>query len=75
MEGNHKEHRRIVAIRAVFYSIKYGLLPYCMYESVKHYECSYWQHLKMNMQYAARWISGDVDESDYEFERETNKNF
>ena len=61
--------------RAIFYSMKYAILPYWMYESVKHYECSYWNHFIENMRYAARWINGDVDESDYEFERKTNKNF
>jgi len=38
--------------RGIFDCIKYGLLPFWCYEKHKHYECSYWQHLLINIKYA-----------------------
>jgi hypothetical protein len=57
---------------AILCCLFYSLLPYWMYESQKHYRCSYWQHLRINLEYAWRWIKWDVDEVDYQFEKQYN---
>lgn len=31
--------------------IWFAILPFWFYESKKHYDCTYWQHLKMNLNY------------------------
>lgn len=59
--------------KAIYNAIKHGLLPYWMYETEKHYDCSYWQHLFINVRYAFRWITFRELELDIEFEKEINK--
>lgn len=59
-------------LRAIYGALKYGILPWWMYERVKHYECSYWQHLRINLRYALRWALFKEDKSDVEFEIKTN---
>lgn len=61
---------RLEAIYKAFY---YGLLPYWCYEKERHYSCSYFQHLIINVKYAWRWITFNEDQSDIEFEINTNK--
>lgn len=61
-------------VKAISYSLLYGLLPYWCYEKTKHYSCSYWYHLYINMKYALRWITFTEDNSDITFEQEVNKN-
>lgn len=60
-------------IRAIFYALKFGILPYWLYEENKHYRCSYLQHLIINLKYALRWLSFQEDDSDWKFEIETNE--
>jgi hypothetical protein len=60
--------------KAVLFCIKYGLLPWWFYEKKKHYDCSYWEHLRLNITYALRWLRGKETEDDIEFEKTTNKN-
>jgi hypothetical protein len=62
----------MIRLRAIYYSLKHGLLPWWLYESTPHYDCSYWYHLWINMKYAARWLTFQEDEADWAFERETN---
>jgi hypothetical protein len=57
---------------AIYSCLKYGLLPWWMYEDVKHYECSYISHLWLNIQYMCRWLTFQEYESDIEFEKEYN---
>jgi len=63
-----------VRMRAIAHAIYFGVMPYWVYEQVKHYDCSYLQHLAINVRYAWRWITYQEDESDREFELKTNKN-
>jgi hypothetical protein len=63
-----------VRIKAIYYAIKFGLLPYWLYEAERHYECSYFQHLCVNLNYAWRWITFHENISDLDFEKETNGN-
>ncbi len=60
-------------IKAIYYAIKYGLLPWRMYEKEKHYSTGYWQHLVVNIKYAWRWLSFREDESDIQFEKDINR--
>jgi len=59
--------------RAIFFCLLYGLLPWWAYERERHYQCSWWEHLKINAAYAWRWLTFQEDESDREFERSTNQ--
>ena len=61
-------------IRAILKALFYGIMPYWTYESVRHYECSYFTHLVINIRYAWRWITYSEDESDRDFELKTNNN-
>jgi hypothetical protein len=58
--------------RAIYNALHHGILPYWCYEKQRHYECSYWQHLWINIQYAFRWATFREFESDIEFEKQTN---
>lgn len=60
-------------LKAIYKSIYHGLMPYWVYEGQKHYECSYLQHLWINIKYAFRWATFREDESDIEFEKEINQ--
>ena len=59
--------------RAVLKALYHGLLPYWCYEKVRHYECSYLQHLVVNLKYAFRWIIGKQQFGDIRFELTINK--
>lgn len=61
-------------LKAIYYSIKHGLLPYWMYEKKKHYNCSYLSHLWINIKYAWRWITFREYQSDIDFEKHINSN-
>jgi hypothetical protein len=63
-----------IRLLAIFNCIYFGILPSWVYEKVKHYDCSYIQHLVINLRYAWRWITFTEDQSDWEFELNTNKN-
>lgn len=60
--------------RAIYNALKFGLLPYWCYEKEKHYDCSYWLHLRINLQYAFRWLTFREDPTDIDFELSTNNN-
>lgn len=62
-----------VRIRAICKAIYHGVLPYRCYEKVKHYDCSYLQHLLINLKYAWRWVTFKEDESDIAFEKQINQ--
>ena len=61
--------------RAIYKCFYHGILPYWMYEKEKHYSCSYWVHLWINICYAFRWITFTETESDKQFEKVTNDNW
>jgi hypothetical protein len=62
----------MIRLKAILFALFYGFAPFWMYEKEKHYKCSYWLHLWINLKYAFRWISFKEDASDWEFERQTN---
>lgn len=62
-------------IKAIWNCLKYGLLPWWVYEKEKHYDSSYWQHLWINLTYAWRWLLWKETCSDIQFEKEINNNF
>ena len=64
-----------VRIKAIMYSLYHGFMHYWVYESSKHYNCSYFQHLWINITYAFRWMTFREDKSDIEFERSKNNNY
>lgn len=64
----------MVRIRAILNCFFFGIMPWWVYEKNRHYQCSYLQHLCINIQYAWRWITYREDESDRDFEAEVNKN-
>lgn len=65
----------MVRVTAIAYSLLYGLFPYWVYERKCHYDCTYLQHLVINLKYSWRWLSFQEYESDVEFEKITNNNF
>jgi hypothetical protein len=64
----------MIRIRAILKALYFGLMPYWVYEKVRHYECSYFRHLVINIRYAFRWVTYSEDESDRQFELKTNNN-
>lgn len=66
----------MIRIRAIYYSLKFGFLPWWLYESACHYRgMSYLEHLQLNINYALVWASRKETKQDYEFERDVNLNF
>ena len=59
-------------LRAIYMALYHGILPYWCYEKEKHYKCSYWRHLLINLRYAFRWAAFIEFESDTEFEKQIN---
>lgn len=39
-------------IKEVGQCLFYGIMPYWVYERRCHYDCTYWQHLLINLRYA-----------------------
>jgi hypothetical protein len=65
----------MIRIKAIYYCLKYGLLPYWLYEKECHYKgTSYLQHLLINIKYACVWITFNETEEDIEFEKAFNNN-
>lgn len=58
--------------RAIYCALKYGLLPSWTYERERHYDGSYWAHLRLNVAYAWRWLMWRQTVADCRFERKTN---
>lgn len=59
-------------IRAIYYCLKFGVLPWWCYERRRHYTCSYLDHLALNLRYAWRWITFQETAEDITFERQVN---
>lgn len=59
-------------LKAIYKALYHGILPYWIYEKQKHYQCSYWQHLLINIRYAFVWLTFQEDQSDVDFERTIN---
>ncbi len=57
---------------AIIACLYYGLLPWWCYERRRHYSCSYWRHLWINLALAWRWATCRQTYSDMRFELETN---
>ncbi|MBS1885652.1 MAG: hypothetical protein JSU06_00520 [Actinobacteria bacterium] len=62
--------------RAIWFALKYGLLPWWMYESECHYQAEgvggYLPHLRVNLAQARRWAMFAETAADVAFEREAN---
>jgi hypothetical protein len=59
--------------RAIWCALKFGLLPWWLYEEEKHYAgMGYWAHLWLNLRYGARWLLHREDGGDRAFEMEVN---
>lgn len=62
--------------RAVWLALKYGVLPWWMYEAECHYPAEgasgYLAHLRLNLGLARRWATFTESAADAEFEREVN---
>lgn len=59
-------------LKIIYNCLYHGLLPYYFYEKECHYECSYLEHLIINLKYAYRWLSFNETGDDIEFEKENN---
>jgi hypothetical protein len=64
----------MVRLKAILNCLRFGVLPWWAYEKKRHYDCSYFEHLLINIRYAWRWVTYQDDESDRDFESEVNKN-
>lgn len=65
--------QRFVRWKAIGCALWYGILPSRLYERENHYApMSYWSHLRMNLVYAAKWLTGREDDGDCAFELEVN---
>jgi hypothetical protein len=59
-------------LRAIACALFFGIAPSRVYERERHYDCSYWTHLWMNLALALRWATWREDDYDRNFEREIN---
>ncbi len=63
--------------RAIWFALKYGVLPWWAYESECHYEAEgvggYPAHLRVNLRLAWRWATFAESADDVAFEREVNR--
>jgi hypothetical protein len=63
--------------RAIWFALKYGVLPWWWYESDCHYEAEgedgYLPHLRANLRLAWRWGTFTETLADVAFEREINE--
>lgn len=59
-------------VKIVLQAIKHGVLPWWMYEKQKHYDCTYLQHLWINIRYAWRWATFNELQTDIDFENNGN---
>lgn len=59
-------------LRAIFCCTYFSIVPWWVYEKEKHYERTYWKHLKLNWKQAMIWLTGKETEDDIEFEKEIN---
>jgi hypothetical protein len=62
--------------RAIWFALKYGVLPWWLYESECHYEAEgasgYIPHLRVNLCLAWRWATFSESADDVAFERGVN---
>jgi len=63
--------------RAIWFALKYGVLPWWMYESECHYEAEgtsgYLSHLRVNLGLVWRWATLTETAADIAFEFEVNR--
>jgi hypothetical protein len=59
-------------IRAIACALFYGVAPSRVYEAERHYDCSYLEHLGINLALAWRWLTFRETWEDVDFEREVN---
>jgi hypothetical protein len=67
---------RALRMRAIWFALKYGVLPRWLYESECHYEAEgasgFFAHLRLNLCLAWRWATFSESADDVAFEREVN---
>lgn len=62
-------------LKAIYFCLKFGVLPFWMYEKECHYKgMTYFNHLVLNIKYALVWITFRETSEDIQFEAETNNN-
>jgi hypothetical protein len=64
-----------VRARAIYCCLFFGLLPWWAYERHRHYDCSWWYHLRINACLAWRWLSFQEDDEDRAFETKFNPTY
>ena len=62
-------------LRAIFCCLYFGITPWWFYQKEKHYDGTYLNHLKLNLQYAKLWITNSYTEDDIKFENRFNPNW
>jgi hypothetical protein len=76
LPGPARPGRRLRA-RAIWFALKYGVLPWWIYESECHYEAAgasgYVPHLRVNLRLAWRWATFAESADDVAFEDEVNE--
>jgi hypothetical protein len=62
----------MLRLRAIGFALFYGLAPSRLYEDERHYDCSYLQHLGINLALAGRWLTFRETWEDVAFEWAVN---
>lgn len=63
-------------LRAIFCCLYFGVMPWQLYETAKHYEgWSYLRHLRLNINQALIWLTFRETDNDCKFEQEVNTNW
>lgn len=64
----------VMRFRAIVCALWYGVLPWWLYERECHYsDMGYCAHLRLNLDYALKWMQGKQTYSDVRFERTVNR--
>lgn len=73
LESSGEQAPRHFRLRAIACALRFGLLPWRLYERECHYEgMSYLAHLGMNLAVAWRWLTGRETNADRNFELDVN---
>jgi hypothetical protein len=63
----------VIRLRAIWYALWFGLLPWWCYERTPHYAFGYREHLRRNLRLAWLWATWHETQGDYEFELTVNR--
>ena len=62
-------------IRAIFCCLYFSILPWWIYEKNKHYDSTYFRHIKLNFEQIKVLLLKQETNEDLDFEKEVNSSW